>query len=362
MYERICISCFRDRGKYDLCPHCGYIESGNRKHAMLPARYVLQDRYLIGEVLSTDKNCVCYKAMDMLQKRIVEVQEHFPREIVTRDADTMALVPLERTGTQWPGKSVQTLYRNAQTMTQFSQYDGILHVYDTFLANQTVYIVNEYVEGMLLEDYLKQCGGTVDTDTAISIILPILDGLAQLHKADLIHRAVTPKNIIITSDNAVKLINFVFLKETSAFQENEMTVYFSPGYAPYEQYVTKERRGPFTDIYSAGAVLYRMLVGRPPQDPIERKSEDRLRETLNETGLPEYIVLCICKAMDMNKDIRFKSTADMKNALLRKTDLVDVDGHLENIRRRRQIGIIVGLSVLLAALVAVLIILIIKYF
>ncbi|MBR5619581.1 MAG: protein kinase [Clostridia bacterium] len=362
MYERICISCFGDMGEYDRCPHCGYVDSGSRKHAMLPARYVLQERYLIGEVLSTDKNCVCYKAMDMQENRIVEVQEHFPREIVTRDADSMALVPLERAGTQWPDKSVQTLFRNAQAMMQFSQRDGILHVYDTFLANQTVYIVNEYVEGMLLEDYLKQCGGTVDTDTALSIVLPILDGLAQLHKAELIHRAVTPKNIIITSDNSIKLINFVFLKEASAFQENEMTVYFSPGYAPYEQYVTKERRGPFTDIYSVGAVLYRMLVGRPPQDPIERKGEDRLRQSLDETDLPEYIVLCICKAMHMNKDIRFKSAADMKNALLQNTELVDVDGHLEMIRKRRQIGLIAGLAVVFAALVAVLIILIIKYF
>ena len=79
MYENLCISCFEEKGNENSCPHCGYVESGGRKQTFLPAHCVLQERYLIGEVLSTDKNAVCYKALDMQQNRIVEVQEHFPR-------------------------------------------------------------------------------------------------------------------------------------------------------------------------------------------------------------------------------------------------------------------------------------------
>ncbi len=354
MYENICISCFQDMGAQTSCPHCGYMESGQRKHALLPPRYVLNGRYLIGELLTTDKNGICYKALDLQQQRIVEVQEYFPREIVMRGSDGVTVTPLTESDNSWPTKDVRVLLQNAQSMMQFADCSGIMHIFDAFEANQTVYIVNEYLEGMLLEDYLQSCGGKVDTDTALSIIMPVLDGLSQLHKANLIHRAVTPKNIILTSDNSVKLINYVFLKEASPFKESEMTVYFSPGYAPYEQYVSKERRGFYTDIYSVGAVLYRMLLGAPPQDAIERRSEDRLRAVLKETALPEYLVLCICKAMDMNKDIRFKSAQDMKNALLKKNQVVDVDGYLDRAQKRKRIAIIAGLSAVLLALIVVL--------
>ena len=361
MYETTCISCFRDKGQEELCMYCGYVEPGRRKHALLPARYVLKDRYLLGEVISVDKSAICYKAMDLEKKQIVEVQEHFPREIVTRGSDGVTVVAIAPKETPWPGKSVQTLLQNAKKMMRFSDCVGIMHVYDAFEANQTVYIIDEYLEGMLLEDYLDQCGGVLDEDTAISIVLPILEGLSQLHKADLVHRAVTPKNILITSDNTIRLINFVFLKEASPFKENEMTVYFSPGYAPYEQYVSKERRGAYSDIYSVGAVLYRMLVGKPPQDAIVRKGQDTLRDSLEATDLPQYLVLCICKAMNMNKDIRFKSATEMRNALLQKSQVVDVDGQLVQARRRRNIALISALSVMLVTLIVALILVIIKY-
>ena len=359
MYENICVSCFRDMGNSASCPHCGYMESGRRKNAFLPARYLLRNQYLIGEVVSFDKNGICYKALDMQNRRIVEVQEYFPREIVMRDSDGVHVIPMAR-NFDWPTKDVQKLLDNAKNMMQFVNCPGIVNVYDAFAENRTVYIVDEYLEGMTLDAYLRAYGGRMDPETALSIIVPILDGLAQLHKANLIHRAVTPKNIIITSGNSIKLINYVFLKEASPFKESEMTVYFSPGYAPYEQYVSKERRGSYSDIYSVGAVLYKMLMGRSPQDAVERKSDDRIRETMTEAGLPEYIVLCICKAMNMNKDVRFKSAADMKNALLQKTPIVDVDGVLDKARRRRQLGLVIGLSVLLAALVAVLIIVLLQ--
>lgn len=361
MHENICISCFRDKGRDALCPHCGFVESGSRKHSLLPARCVLQGRYLIGEMLTADKNCVCYKAMDMQQKRIVEVQEYFPREIVMRDTDAVTLVPLLGEETTWPDKSVKTILENARKMTAFAGCRGLMHIFEAFEENQTVYVVNEYLEGMLLEDYLKQCGAPLDVPTAMDVILPVLDGLTQLHKADLIHRAVTPKNILITSDNTIKLTNYVFLKEASPFKESAMTVYFSPGYAPYELYVSRERRGAYSDVYSVGAVLYRMLVGKTPPDAIHRMEEDTIRADLQAAGLPQHIVLAICKAMDKNKDVRFKSAAEMKSALLQETPLVDVDAYLEKRRNRKARWIIVGLlAVLAVAAVALCIIIHIK--
>ena len=364
MYENICISCFKDTMGQQICPHCGNVESGARKSTFLPARVVLHGRYLIGETLSSDKNGMCYKAFDLQAQQILEVQEHFPREMVTRDKETLSLVPLvQGEESKWPGKGVQTILHNAQTMMRFSDCEGLLRIYDVFEENNTVYIVNEYLEGLTLDDYLKQCGGVLDTETALSVVYPILDALTALHKAELVHRAVTPKNIVLTTDNTVKLINFVFLKESSAYKENDMTVYFSPGYAPYEQYVSRERRGPYTDIYSVGAVLFRMLCGKTPPDAVSRRSEeDPLRDLLEEAELPEHLVRCIAKAMDMNKDVRFKSAADLKNALQQKNEVVDIDEIIDANSTRRQYRVIGVLIAVLAALVVALVLVLDKLF
>lgn len=352
-YENICISCFRDMGGKDTCPHCGNMESGNRKSYYLPARAILQDRYLIGECIATDRNTISYKALDMDEKRIVEIQEHFPRDAVARSKQSMDVNVISPEFTANFEKSVRTISENARTMMQFADSPNIIHIYNAFTANNTVYIVNEYLEGLTLEDYLKENGGALSPEAATDIIIAVLDGLQRIHKENLVHRAVIPRNIVLTTGNQIKLINFTFLKEITPYKESEMTVYFFPGYAPYEQYVSREIRGAHTDIYSAGAVLYRMLMGRKPQDAIDRKTGDTLRNSF-EPSIPETIVLSICKAMNMDKELRFKSAADFRNALLGKSEVVDVISEIEDEKNKKEKRSVIILSAVLAVLVVIL--------
>ncbi len=357
-YDQLCISCFREKADGALCPHCGFEEPAIRKQTMLPARTVLSDRYLIGEILQHDRNAVSYKALDLPTKQIVEVQEYFPQQIVFRDPDTQALLPVSpRCETQF-ADDVQKVRVNGERMQNLRDCENVIHVFDTFCENSTVYIVSEYLEGMRLSGYLESCGGKLEPDEALSIIYPVLDGLTRIHKEGLVHRGVTPETILLTSDNKIKIIQFQSLKEGSPYKENQMTVHYTPGYAPPEQYMSQSRCGSFTDVYAAGAVLYRMLMGVIPPDTIARSSGSAL-EILPE--LPEHIRLAIEKAMEPNDQMRFKSAAEFKQTLQGQKPITDVGGALYQEKRRKELRVVIGLSVLFAALIALLIYLLVEF-
>lgn len=331
--ENMCISCFKEITD-GCCPHCGYVESGNRKKSMLPARMLLSGRYVIGEVLGLDRSSVCFKALDIKKDKIVEVQEYFPRDTVIRESNSANLKIISECDAEEHRKNVLTIRKNARKMMEFSFSNNIVNIYDVFEENNTVYTVNEYLEGMLLGDYVEKCGGRLKTDEAVTIANAVLDGLSLIHKAGLIHRAITPENIILTANNKIKITNFRSLKEVSTCS-SKMTVYFSPGYAPPEQYRSNGKQGAFTDIYSVGAVLYKITTGERPVDSINRLSADELRvpRDLN-PEIPENVSLAILKAMNIAPEQRFKSAMDFKISLLSKRAVFGADLREEKYSRR----------------------------
>lgn len=334
-YDNICISCFREK-EDDVCPKCGYIEPQKRRKSVLPAKWQLNDRYIIGEVIGVDKASVEYKAWDIKEKRIVEIQEYYPREFVTRDSNGLEITVSSQENQDTFRKNVSSILSSAQKMLELSSSPYIVDIFDCFEGNNTVYVVKEYLEGMFLNDFIDSNGGKVDTETAVSIIVPVLEGLSQIHKAGLVHRAISPKSIIITVDNEIKIGNFRFLKDASPYKDENMTVHFSAGYAPPEQYRTKSKQGAFSDIYSVGAVLYKMLTGEKPLDALERMGSDNIisPRSIN-PDIPENVNISIMKAMNMTSELRFKTAVDFKNSLLAKKDVVDIDNELKNIKHKK---------------------------
>lgn len=330
--EKLCLSCFRENDD-ELCKYCGYVEPEKRRKSLLPARVVLNGRYIIGEVLSVDKSSIGYKAWDTVMECVVEMQEYYPRDIVTRERNGADIVLIGQENSSAFNKNVSSIISSAKKMINLSSSPHIVKIFDCFKCNNTVYIVKEYLEGITLKDYIDSNDGVTDTETALSIIVPVLEGLSTIHKAGFVHRAVSPKNIIITVDNEIKISNFRFLKDASPYKDENMTVHFSAGYTPPEQYRSKSKQGAFSDIYSVGAILYRMLTGEKPADALERTSQDVLvsPKELN-PEIPDNVSISIMKAMNMTSELRFKSAADFKNCLLEKKPVVDIDNELKNIK------------------------------
>ncbi len=335
-YENICISCFEEKHD-ELCEKCGFAEElAGRSKYVLPARTVLDGKYLVGEVVNSDRDAVEYKALNLSNNCIVEIQEYFPREIVCRASDGLSVSIISKKNTEMFNKNVSKIGSNALRMYEFSGSPYIVNIFDCFEDNNTVYIVREYTEGMVLSDFVQASGGRLSIEAAKSIMVPVLEGLMQIHKSGLVHRALTPRSIIITTDNKVKITDFRFLKEASPYKEEAMTVHFAPGYAPPEQYCEKSKQGAFSDIYSAGAILYKIITGQKATDAINRLGGVELVPPSSiEPSIPEYVSISVMKAMNMTAELRFKSAADFKNCLLEKKDVVDVDTNLKKIKDQK---------------------------
>ncbi len=332
-FENICISCFCEK-ETDVCPWCGFVDSEKRRNSMLPAKWLLNERYVIGEYINVDKNSIEYKAWDIVEQRIVEVQEYYPREFVTRKPDGKTVSVVSSENSEAFRKNVNSIISSAQKMFEFSSSPYLVNVYDCFECNDTVYVVTEYIEGCFLDDFISYNGGKLDEETALSIVVPVLEGLSQLHKAGLVHRAISPGSIIITVDNEVKIGNFRFLKDASPYKDENMTVHFSSGYAAPEQYRSKSKQGAFSDVYSVGGILYKMLTGERPADAIERYNTQLVAPSKINPEISENISISIVKAMNMTSELRFKSAADLKNALLSNKAVVDIDDELKNLKKK----------------------------
>lgn len=354
-YDNLCISCFREAGD-EICKYCGYVEPEKRRSSLLPARTLLNSRYLVGEVTGVDKSAVEYKAWDTVNNCMVEIQEYYPRGIASRDSGSLDVTVTSQDDRDSYKKNIRTIRTNAIKMQSFSGSPYIVNIFDCFESYNTVYIVKEYIEGMLLSDFIESYGGKVDTETAVSIAVPVLEGLSQLHKAGLVHRAISPKSIIITTDNEIKISNFRFLKDASPYKDENMTVHFSIGFAPPEQYKTRSKQGAFSDIYSVGAVLYKMLTGDRPDDALERMSADNLvsPKSLN-PDIPDSVSISVMKALNMTPELRFKTAADFKNCLLEKKEVVDVDSELINMKTKKFNNTTIALLALVVAVAGIII-------
>jgi formylglycine-generating enzyme required for sulfatase activity len=155
-------------------------------------------------------------------------------------------------------------------------HNNIVRVRHFFEENGTGYLVMDYYEGMTLEAYLKQQGGKISEKLAVDILIPVLDGLREVHRRNFLHRDVKPQNIYLTTDGRIILLDFGAARQAVTAQTRSLSIVYTPGYAPYEQYLSRGNQGPWTDIYSAAATLYFMVVGKAPPEAQERVLNDTI--------------------------------------------------------------------------------------
>ena len=202
----------------------------------------------------------------------------------------------------------------AKSLAKFYALPGIVAVKDFFRENGTAYIVMEFVDGVTLKQRLAQLGGKMPADEALSMMRPLMKSLAQVHTTGIIHRDISPDNIMLTKSGEVKLLDFGAARDYVS--DNSKTVQLKPGYAPEEQYRTRGVQGPWTDVYALCATIYRMITGETPPESLERKSEDPIippsRKGAQITNLAENALL---KGLAVMQKDRFQNVGALYNAL-----------------------------------------------
>lgn len=277
-YDR-CPNCMQAlQENEDTCTYCGFeISKYEEKPNCLRPFIVLQNKYMIGRVIGVGGFGITYIGWDLNLQTYIAIKEYFPESIAARDtaasAEATQVIPNE-TKKDVYAKGLKRYVEEAQNLSKFYQLQGIVSVKDFFYENGTGYIVMEYINGINLKEYLNNMGGRLDENTVLTLMKPVFESLYQMHNAGLVHRDISPDNIMVDSDGHIKLIDFGSARGQSADTDKTYTVILKHGYAPPEQYYAKGNQGPWTDIYSLCATMYKMLTGQIPPNSVERMEND----------------------------------------------------------------------------------------
>lgn len=274
---KICFGCFEQYDdSFNICPHCGYAEGTEPELAtyMRPGA-ILNERYVIGRALGHGGFSVTYLAWDALLLHKVAIKEYLPSEYATRRPGESRLTIFSGKEGEYFQFGKEKFLDEAKRLSAFQNEDGIVHVYDCFSANETAYLVMEYLDGITLSEYLKKetavsPQGRIAPEEAISMLTPVMLSLQRVHDSGMIHRDIAPDNIMLLKDGGVRLIDFGAARHAVHDCGKSMTVIIKDGYSPEEQYNSHGVQGPAADVYALSATLYQMITGITPPGAIER--------------------------------------------------------------------------------------------
>ena len=275
MDQKRCYGCMNMRSAQGyVCEHCGYDERTGNLPTQLAPGTVLQNQYLVGKVLGQGGFGITYMGWDISLNTPVAIKEYYPTGFVSRVFPGAAQITVATTAADgWIYNSMEKFIQEARTLAQFSDEGEIVHVRNVFQANGTAYIIMEFVRGITLKNYVMQKGGRITAQEAFSILSPVMSALDRVHKAGVIHRDISPDNIMILPNGKAKLLDFGaarVLGDTASGPAHSTQPVVKHGFAPIEQYQGRGYVGAWTDVYAMCCTIYYCLTGEIPTDAPER--------------------------------------------------------------------------------------------
>lgn len=244
---------------------------------ILKSGKILNNRYVIEKVLGEGGFGITYKGIDKLLAVEVAVKEYFPQGFVTRNnvySEEITITQMKYEDLFQKGK--ERFLSEARVLAKFNKESGIVSVTDFFEENNTAYIVMEYLDGITLKDYIEN-NGLLSMDDMLGLMSPLMEALDAVHKEGLIHRDISPDNIMLLSNGGIKLMDFGAARTYTEFGQKSLSIMLKHGYAPEEQYRTHGVQGPWTDIYALSATIYKCITGQTPVESLQRVLSDTLQ-------------------------------------------------------------------------------------
>ena len=388
---KICPSCNREiKDGTKFCPYCGCnineASSNTVRHALhqLQPNTMLINRYRIDKVIGEGNFGITYLAMDTTLQMKVAVKEFYPKGYVTRESGNSSQVTIYEGNksahiTKWRDNFIN----EARNLAQLSGLPGIVEVRDYFDANGTAYIVMEFLDGDDLETFIERNGYTgpndelyglgkrISVEQAKVIMKPVIEALAKVHEAGMVHRDISPDNIKFNAKGGIKVFDFGAAKEIDLFGTTEKTVMLKLGYAPEEQHRKTGNQGPWTDVYALCATFYKCITGIVPIDSMERIYEDTLKKP-SELGIQidPYDEMALMMGLAIYADKRFTDMNALYKAFYRAGTTqrtIQGEGETKDFKKEQKSkpkskkGLFIGIGAVAAvALLAVIIVLVIN--
>ncbi len=238
----------------------------------LPKGYGLHE-YQLDRVLGSGGFGLTYLARDTSLDKPVAIKEYLPNDLAVRETDHSVMPKSggNKDDFQW---GLGRFLDEARTLARF-KHPNIIAVHRYFEAHNTAYIVMEFAEGETLDEVLNR--GVLEESRLLAVLMPLLEGLEEVHGVNFLHRDIKPGNIVIRSDGSPVLLDFGAARQAVGSRSRNITSVVTPGYAPIEQYSTRGNQGPWTDIYALGAVAYEAVSGEAPLDATGRVFQDPMR-------------------------------------------------------------------------------------
>ena len=315
MPKLLCPHCLQplEDGYHGECPHCGRSLENRNPEGALPFGTQLGDKYTVGAYLSADGDGLAYRGVLNAEKRFVLIKEYFPVTLCNGRSASGALMPKEDKEVLFKTSRMdfKDLYDDLHSLTPAT---GLSTILDVIEENNTVYAVEESEKGMTLSHYLHLRSRTLTPAEARTLLQPIMEGVALLHKSGLIHRGICPDNILLPIDGTARLTGYGTLALRTGGSELKSQLY--PGYAAPEQYSAAEFSGRYTDVYALAAVCYRMVTGQTPVAAPQRKVRDSMESAHSlEAGVPTWFSQVLACALRLDPAKRMQTVPELMSAL-----------------------------------------------
>lgn len=282
---------------------------------ILEANVKLNQRYRLIRSLGQGGFGITYIAEDEVMRQHVVIKEYFPVMLASRNEAGEMMLPDSPEEVRKYQEGMKRFLNEAKILASLFEIPGIVKVLDYFQENDTAYIVMEHVKGLSLRNYLERMPEELSFEKTCEMLKPVMIALKKVHQKGLLHRDISPDNLMVEEDGKIKLLDFGSAREYFLEQDREktLTILVKNGYAPPEQYESKGGQGPWTDIYALCATMYEMMTGCMPPNAKERELEDELYapSTYDVQITPEQEESFLNKGLALAAKHRYQSIREM---------------------------------------------------
>lgn len=311
--DSLCFGCMNDNGGEKLCPICGYKAGTSNPDKCLPVKFLINNRYLIGRVISQNGAEITYIGWDNSSDAVVNIKEYFPDGCANRNPDkTVSMV----SGDEYTFNEGLMEFAEINRIIMESELPSLVPVTDVFEENGTIYAIENSIQGITLESFLEKNGNTLKWEQARALFLPLIDTIKGMNDAGIIHRGISAETVMVGRDGKLRMKGYSIRKLRLLDTKIEKELY--TGYAAVEQYgIEGLHDDNYTDVYGLCATLFRVLIGNPPPESRMRLNNDVMTIPAHfAEELPHHVLAALANGLQVLPEKRTKDIERFKNELV----------------------------------------------
>ncbi len=312
--DRLCMGCMNDNGGEQICPICGFDSKEKNPKNAVSIRTTVNDRFVVGRVLSSNGEGITYIGWDTANDAIVQIREYFPDGVAKRNPDkTVSMLK----GKEYTFNEGLLEFLEINKTIKSTDLPSLVPVIDVFEENGTAFAVMQNVQGVTLSDFLSRNGGTLKWEQARALFLPLIDTIKGMHDLGIIHKGISTDTILVGRDGKLRVTGYSINK--LRFENDEIQYEVLDGFAAVEQYKTEEEFhiAPATDVYGFCATLFNVLIGNLPAKATARLENDSMSiPSKFAEELPRQVLISLANALQVKPSDRTADMEALKNQLV----------------------------------------------